>query len=186
LRKLSGTTLIGEHFAESLEILPNSNASILASLEDGTPAITTSSFGLGQTIFIGSFLANRIQSSYQGVANVDPAFKEDNDAFLLGLLEWAGITRPFTTSHDGKQDSIVVRLHQNPEGYLLYTLNHGYSTETISIKLNVKEDVEYTLKEILQDRVIKKTSNKQILQFETDEISGSGVEIWSITPTSLH
>jgi len=186
LEKLSGTSLIGEHFAESLEILPNSNATILATLENGTPAITTSSFGLGQTIFVGSFLANRIQSSYQGVASVDPAVKEDNDEFLLGLLDWAGIIRPFTTSHDGKQDSIVVRLHQNPEGYLLYTLNHSYSTQKISVKLNVKENVEYTLKEILQDRIIKKTPSNQTLHFKTDEISGSGVEIWSITPTILN
>jgi beta-galactosidase len=185
-KKLAGTILKGEHFAESVEILPGSNAEVVAILQDKTPVITASNYGQGQTIFIGSFLVNRIPSGYQGIARPDPAFSEDNDAFLLGLLEWAEIVRPFSTSHDGKQDSIVVRLHRNSTGLLLYSLNHGRSPQKVNIKLNVKEDSEYTLKEILQGRVIEQTSKNQILQFDTDKINGSGVEIWSIvkSPTA--
>jgi len=180
--KLSGSYLTGEYFTESLEILPGSNAEVLAKFEDNTPAVTGSSFGSGHTILIGSFLANRIPSGYQGTARIDPAFQEDNDEFLLGLLDWANIDRPFTTSHDGKQDSIVVKLHMNPQGYLLYALNQGRTTKRISIKLKVKEDSNYTLKEMLHDRLINKSSRNQVLEFRTEEIQGSGVEVWSITP----
>jgi len=180
--QLTGSNLTGEYFSESLEILPGSNAEVLARFEDNTPAITGSSFGSGYTILIGSFLANRISSGYQGTARIDPEFQEDNDEFLLGLLDWANIDRPFTTSHDGKQDSIVVKLHMNPQGYLLYALNQGRTTKRINIKLKVKEDSNYTLKEMLQDRLINKSSRNQVLEFRTEEIQGSGVEIWSIIP----
>ena len=180
--KLTGSNLTGEYFSESLEILPGSNAEVLARFEDNTPAITGSSFGEGNTILIGSFLANRVSSSYQGTARIDPEFQEDNDEFLLGLLDWANIDRPFTTSHDGKQDSIVVKLHMNPQGYLLYALNQGRTTKRINIRLKVKEDSNYTLKEMLQDRLINKSSQNKVLEFRTEEIQGSGVEVWSIIP----
>jgi beta-galactosidase len=182
LGHMTGMILKGEHFAESVELLPESNAEVLAVLEDNTPVITASQFGKGETIFIGSFLVNRTPSGYQGIARIDPELEQDNDAFLIGLLDWADVDRPFTTSHDGKQDSIVVRLHKNPEGYLLYALNHGLSAQKIDVMLNVGEDAEYTLEEILQEKIIKKTSANQTLQFETAMIPGSGVEIWSITP----
>ena len=179
---LTGSNLTGEYFSESLEILPGSNAEVLARFEDNTPAITGSRFGEGYTILIGSFLANRISSSYQGTARIDPEFQEDNDEFLLGLLDWANIDRPFTTSHDGKQDSIVVKLHMNPQGYLLYALNQGRTKKRINIRLKVKEDSEYTLKEILQDKILNKSSRNKVLEFRTEEIQGSGVEVWSIIP----
>jgi len=180
--QLTGSNLTGEYFSESLEILPGSNAEVLARFEDNTPAITGSSFGEGYTILIGSFLANRVSSSYQGTARIDPEFQEDNDEFLLGLLDWANIDRPFTTSHDGKQDSIVVKLHINPNGYLIYALNQGLTTKRINIRLKVKEDSEYTLKEILQDKILNKSSQNKVLEFRTEEIQGSGVEVWSIIP----
>jgi len=180
--QLTGSNLTGEYFSESLEILPGSNAEVLARFEDNTPAITGSSFGEGYTILIGSFLANRVSSSYQGTARIDPEFQEDNDEFLLGLLDWANIDRPFTISHDGKQDSIVVKLHINPNGYLIYALNQGLTTKRINIRLKVKEDSEYTLKEILQDKILNKSSQNKVLEFRTEEIQGSGVEVWSIIP----
>ncbi len=181
-RKLSGTALIGEHFAESLQVLPDASVEVLATFDDKSPAITTSSFGKGHTIFIGSFLANRIQSSYQGTANVDPEITEDNDDFLLGLLDWANIQRPYTTSHDGKQDSIVVKLHTNPKGYLLYVLNQGRTTKIIDIELKVNEKSDFVLNEILHERIQNTSSRNQVLKIKTEKIPGSGVEVWSIRP----
>jgi beta-galactosidase len=179
-KKLNGSYLTGEYFSESLKVLPGSKAEVLARFADNTPAITGSHFGEGQTILIGSFLANRISSSYQGTANIDAAFQEDNDEFLLGLLDWANIDRPFSTSHDGKQDSIVVKLQKNQEGYLLYVLNQGRTTKSIDIKLNVSEESVFVLNEILQDRIQYKSSQNQVLEIRTNEIPGSGVEVWHI------
>ncbi len=174
--------LTGEYFLESLKVITGSEVEVLARFDDNTPAITGSHFGEGQTILIGSFLANRIPSSYQGTANIDAASQEDNDAFLLGLLDWANIERPFTTSHDGKQDSIVVKLHTNRKGYLLYVLNQGRTKKSIDIKLNVNQDSEFVLHEILQDRIQNKLPQKLVLEIGTKEMPGSGVEVWKIQP----
>ena len=51
-RLKKGAFLNGAQFAESVEPLPNSQARVLATLEDGTPAITSSTYGKGQTFFI--------------------------------------------------------------------------------------------------------------------------------------
>ena len=178
--RMKTSHLTGEYLLESLKVLPDSEAEILARFTDNTPAITGSHYGKGQAIMIGSFLANRISSSYQGTANIDAAFTEDNDEFLLGLLDWANIKSPFITSHDGKQDSIVVKLHTNSEGFLLYVLNHGRTTKSIDIKLNVGKESDFVLKEILQNRIQNKSSQNQVLKIQTEEIPGSGVEVWSI------
>ena len=75
-----------------------------------------------------------------------------------------------------------MKLHMNPQGYLLYALNQGLTTKRINIRLKVKEDSEYTLKEILQDKILNKSSQNKVLEFRTEEIQGSGVEVWSIIP----
>jgi len=177
---LEDTRLTGQHFAESLQPLPGSNTQILARFEDDTPAITASDYGKGQTIFIGSFLTNRIQSSYQGTASLDENFREDNDGFILGMLEWAGIERPLVTSHDGPQDSVVVRLHNHPGGHLLYVLNQGKTNKSITINLKLGEDSELILREILTEQEIHASTENQILMIQTGIIPGSGVEIWNI------
>ena len=181
VRDLAGRTLQGEHFAESLELLPTSNADILATLEDNSPVITASKYGSGQTIFVGSFLANRRQTGYQQADKKSVVNESGNDEFLLALLDWAGISRPFKTSHDGRANSIVVRLHKNSSGYLLYIINQGYTSERINIELSVEEDAEYTLEEILHDRIETKISKGGVLSFETSDVPGNQVEIWSIS-----
>src|ERR1035438_10576577 len=67
-------------------VLPAKTARVLAHLDDGTPCITSSTYGKGQTLFIGSFL------SFVG---------RSNNQFFLSLLDWAKVSRPFKTSQDG-------------------------------------------------------------------------------------
>jgi len=165
-----GDILKGAHFAESVEPLKGRETQILASLDDGTPCMVASQYGKGKTLFVGSFL---------GLAN-HPSSNENNDRFILGLLDWAEITRPFTSSHDVKADSVVVRLQENPDGYLLFVINNSRSTKKVTIDLNVKADSEYTLHEVIQNKTIRKESRNKTLSFNTGNISGKHVEVWDI------
>ncbi|UCE07898.1 MAG: beta-galactosidase, partial [bacterium] len=170
-RLKKGDIVKGTYFAESIEPLKDSNTKILAHLDDNTPCIVASRFGNGETLFIGSFL---------GLAN-HPSSDPNNNQFLLGLIDWAKIDRPFTSSHDGKTDNPVeIRLDENPEGYLLYIINHSNTTENISIELKVKSDGEFALRELCQQKNARFESLNKILTINT-KISQRDVEIWNIT-----
>ncbi|MFC1484214.1 beta-galactosidase [Candidatus Neomarinimicrobiota bacterium] len=166
-----GTALKGTYYAESLEPLEGSEAEVLASLDDGTPGMVGSKYGTGKTLFVGSFL---------GLAN-NPATDENNTQFILGLLDWAGVVRPYKTSHDGQnpETPIAVRLQENSDGYLLFIINHGETDERLSVDLNVKADGEYTLREITQGQTTKLKSRNRTVSFVTD-IAAKEVEVWDI------
>ncbi|MFC2126650.1 beta-galactosidase trimerization domain-containing protein, partial [Bacteroidota bacterium] len=170
LARLSiGDALAGNHFAETVVPLDETKAKILANLADNTPGLVASTFGEGETLYIGSFLSN------------DPTFHESNTQFILGLMDWAQIQRPFTSSHDGDiENPVVIRLHENPEGFLLYVLNQGWKTEKITVQLNLPEEGNYMLTEILQGREMFMSSINSPLEISTADIRPSDVEIWEI------
>jgi beta-galactosidase len=170
LSKLSpGSNLEGIQFAESVTILQDHKAKVLGQLPEGTPALTAFDFGHGHTLYIGTFLNNH------------PDFSENNTRFILGMAEWAGIKRPFTSSHDGRTENpIVIRLHENPEGYLLYILNQGKTNEKVTVHLSVSGPGEYLLREITSGRELKLSAVQGIITFTTNEIAESDVEVWEI------
>jgi len=161
--------LKGAYFAESVEPLKNRKTKILATLYDGTPCMVASQYGKGKTLFIGSFL---------GISNYTSSNK-NNECFILSLLDWAEITRPFTSSHDVKVDSVIVRLQNNSDGYILFIINSSRSSKKVTIDLNVKADSEFTLHEIIQDKTLRWESRDKTLSFNTN-ISGKEVEVWDI------
>ncbi len=164
-----GETLKGVYFSESLDLPEEGNGTLLARLNDGTPCLVASTYGKGETLYIGTFLDNH------------PAFDKNNNQFILGLINWAKISRPFTSSHDGKvENPVVLRLHQNPDGYLLYVLNQGKSVEKVTVNLNLSHEGEFELIEIIQKRVLERKSSDKVLEFTTKMIPESDVEIWSI------
>lgn len=164
-----GDLLDGIYFAETISPLDDQGASVLAVLKDGTPGLTSSSWGKGETLFIGTFLNNH------------PEFDENNNRFIMGLLDWAGVERPFTSSHDGRvEDAIVVRLHEYPDGYLLYVLNQGKVEQEVSLHLKVYQNGSYKLEEIINKETIQLNPEEGILHWNTGIIPGSDVEIWSI------
>lgn len=165
-----GDALKGAYFAESIEPLKDSQAQVLASLDDGTPSVVASRYGKGETILIGSFL---------GLAN-HPEPDQKNNQFLLNLLDWAKVVRPFTTSHDGKIDTPVeLRLQENKDGYLLFVINHSEMTENLNICLKVKREDEFSLYEIIKNKTFKQKSEKYILNLNIT-ISRKDVQIWNI------
>jgi beta-galactosidase GanA len=136
-------TLKGAHFAESVEPLKDSKTQTLALLDDGTPCIVAAEYGRGKTLFIGSFL---------GLANY-PASDKNNDQFILGLLDWANVERPFTSSHDGRAgiEFIEVRLQNNKHGYLLFVINHSKNSENISISLKTERNGSFRVRDVITD-----------------------------------
>lgn len=165
-----GDDLRGAQFAESVELLPNRGARVLAHLEDGTPGITASTYGKGQTLFLGSFLGLANQPSYR-----------NNNQFLLSLLDWARVTRPFKTSQDGAdpETPVEARLQANPDGYLLFLINHGKAAKSVTVDLNVEKPGDFALSGILHKQAMRKTSAGKTLTF-TSEIPARQVEVWDI------
>ncbi|MEX2234436.1 MAG: beta-galactosidase, partial [Cyclobacteriaceae bacterium] len=177
----------GSLFAESVEPLKNNtNIKVLGRLEDGTPCIVTSDFGKGRTLYVGSFLAmansrgSLWDQSTQRLTVQDSANRNTNQ-FLLGLIDWANIRRPFTSTQPGKTNNpLVVRLHENDDSYLLYILNHGRSTEKTTIALTVREKGEYVLEEIIKNRKVNIAARDLMLEFTTDDIGEKEVSVWTI------
>lgn len=177
----------GSMFAESVEPYgTGKNTRILATLEDGSAGIVTSTFGKGHTLYVGSFLAlansrgSLWDQSTQRLTVQDEANKNTNQ-FLMGLVDWAGIERPYTASQSGNADNpLVIRLHENQEGYLMYVLNHGKTTEKATIRLNVKSRGTYLLEEITQKKSLRVTSQDQVVEFTTGDIAEKGAEVWTI------
>ncbi|MGH9771583.1 MAG: beta-galactosidase trimerization domain-containing protein, partial [Candidatus Acidiferrales bacterium] len=165
-----GDSLKGAQFAESLELLPNRDAKVLGRLADGTPGMTASTYGKGQTMYIGSFLGLATQPS-----------DKNNNQFLLGLINWAKVSRPFSTSQDGVDSDtpIEVRLHKNADGYLLYLINHGKGNRSLSVNLNVGRGGEFVLSEILSKQTMRKQSDGKALTFSS-QIPAKEVELWDI------
>lgn len=163
-------SLKGAYFAESLEPIKNQPSQILASLEDGTPVIIASKYGKGETILLGSFL---------GMAN-HPDANQKNNQFLMNLLGWAMIDRPFMTSYDGKIDTPVeVRMQTNPGGWLMFVINHGENDEAVSIQINPNKDQAFICREIISNRKFSAKSKNKILNLDT-KISRRSVEVWEI------
>jgi beta-galactosidase len=171
LAKLNrGDSLKGAQFAESLELLPNRDAKVLGRLADGTPGMTVSSYGRGQTMLVGSFI---------GLAN-QPS-DTNNNRFLLGLLDWAKVTRPFTTSQDGvdSETPLEARLHRNTDGYLLFLINHGKANRSLSVNLNAEKEGEFALSEILSKQTARKHSEGKVMTFSS-QIPAKQVQVWDI------
>jgi len=181
----SNDILVGSKFAESLELI-NINSKILATLEDDTPSIVTSTYGKGKTIFIGSFLAmansrgSLWDQSTQRLTIQDEANQNVNQ-FLLGVVDWANIKPSYSVQQYGEENNpLVVRLHEYPGGNLLFVLNHGKTIERATIKINVEEKGTYSLEEIMQNRKVTAVAQNGTITLNTSDIPVKNGEVWKI------
>jgi len=162
----AGEDLKGAYFAESLDILENPDAEILARLNDNSAGIVASKYGKGETVLIGSFM---------GMAN-HPEANKNNTKFLLNMLKWADISLPFESSKD---NPVEVRLSKSEDNYLLYIINHVYEQEQVEIKLNVDQNGDYRLTEMISNRNINESSKNKSIIFKTT-INGRDAQVWNI------
>ncbi|MBP6196645.1 MAG: beta-galactosidase [Fermentimonas sp.] len=151
----SGDLLNGSLYSQSVKLLENSNAKVLATTYEGDPAIISSQYGKGEAILAGTYL---------GMANFSEIVP-NNDKFFLNLLNWAKIKRPFTTSEDGRSSNqIEVRLQDSDKGYLLFLINHSVNNETIEIDLKVDYDGIFTLRDVINEESKNINSRGNILK----------------------
>jgi beta-galactosidase len=151
----SGDLLNGSLYSQSVKLLENSNAKVLATTSEGDPAIISSPYGKGEAILAGTYL---------GMANFSEIVP-NNDKFFLNLLNWAKIKRPFTTSEDGRSSNqIEVRLQDSDKGYLLFLINHSVNNETIDIDLKVDYDGIFTLRDVINEESKNINSRGNILK----------------------
>lgn len=182
-----GDIIVGSLFAESVEPLTNNkSASIIGTLPDGTASIVASRFGKGHTLYVGSYLALANSrgalwdQATQRLAVQDSA-NQNTNAFLLGLVNWAKIEPPLTSTQARKsENTLLVRLHNTSDGYLLFILNHGKTTEKSTVKVNVGGNGNYVLEEIYRGRKLKVSAKDLAVEFSTGEVAQMEGEIWTI------
>ena len=151
----SGSELKGALYSQSVKLLDNSNAKILATTSEGKPAIVSSNYGKGEAMLAGSYL---------GMANFSEIVP-NNDKFFLNLLNWAKIERPFITSEDGRNsDQIEVRLQNSDNGYILFLINHSFDNETIDIDLKVDTHGKFLLRDVINEEVKNLNSSGNVLR----------------------
>jgi len=111
-------------------LTPSPSAHVLGTFADGSPAIVESKFGKGKMIAIGTFIG----ASFEGD-------RDDGTAsFIRGLLDWAGVRRPFTAAN------VELRAMKSGDTTVLVAFNHGDATA--SNILVAMSDGAYTIRDL--------------------------------------
>lgn len=169
-----GSMLTGSLYAESLSLLDNRDVKVLATTEEGQPAIVSTRYGKGESMLAGT---------YMGMANFQK-FNPDNDRFFINLLNWAQIKRPVTTSLDGRSsDQVEVRLQDMGDGYLVFIINHSAKSEEVDIELNMSGNGEYILRDIINETRKKAQCTDNKLNINA-YIEGKDVHVIEVTPNN--
>lgn len=150
-----GDTLSGAYFAETFE--PHPQSQVLASHSDGTPAVVAAKYVKGETLLVGSFLG------MQNFKKITAA----NAQFLLGVIDWAKIVQPVTTSEDGNAVAPVeICQRKHPTGDLLFVLNHHTGAREIRITVQVSRPGRYEINDIFRNQKFEASAEDQTLDFK--------------------
>ncbi len=165
-----GHILSGSLYEKSVLPLDDREVDIIGRLPDGSVALVTSKYGSGEAMLVGSYL---------GMANhPDPDPK--NEKFFLNLLDWAGISRPFTSSHDGNKEAYVeVRLQENENGFVLYLINHSNSVEDVNVALRTPENGRHRVRDVILDQERTVRARENILNLD-ERIDAKEVKVLEI------
>jgi beta-galactosidase len=185
--------LRGVGFANTVRTL-SPEATVLATI-NGEPAIVASRYGAGETLFIGSFVG---AGTHQATVTPDlgtttqetvntgmpsaGAFvmPRQNTDFVLGLVDWAGIERPVSTSIDGRTNPpLTARLHETSTGYLLVLVNYNPDPVDVSVSVNVNADGSWSLRELTTDESKSAGATGGRFSFDT-HVDGRGAQAWDI------
>ncbi len=167
-----GEKLKGTLYAQSLDVLENRKVDILAVDENNQPTIVSTKYGNGEALLAGTYLG--MASFQQNDAN--------NDKFYSNLLNWAKISRPFTTSLDGRMsDQVEVRLQDKADGgFMLFIINHSNKTENIDVNLAVKTKGAFHVKNIIEDTQTALRSADNVLKINR-VIQSKDVHVLEVT-----
>jgi hypothetical protein len=119
---------------------------VLAVNDEGVPCLTAAAYGEGETALVGSFL---------GMAYHDTP-SPTNRRFVLNSLEWAGVGRLLTSSHDGEVDHPMdLRLQRGDDGFLLFCINHGERSEDVRVELQLPGEGPMRVESLLDGRLLE-------------------------------
>jgi beta-galactosidase len=159
---LGGRALRGALYASTVDVL-SKDARVLASIE-GEPAVVASRYGRGETLFIGSYI---------GWGN-QPEQQRDNAEFIRRLAEWARVTKPV----EGGATPLVVRLHQGPQGYVLFLVNHDSTARDATLTAHIPAGL-YALTELTSGAARTATADSAGLRLDA-HLAARDAQIWSI------
>ena len=127
-------------------LTPDAVGKVLGTFADGSPAIVESSFGKGKMMAIGTFLGTSFDSERD----------EATGAFVRGLLDWAGVERPF-----GADGGVEVRAMKSGDALVLVAFNHGAAASSkIMAKL---ADGTYAVRNLETNESVKVTAQDGVL-----------------------
>jgi beta-galactosidase len=185
--------LRGTMFANTVRTI-SPDARVLATI-NGEPAVVSSRYGQGQTMFVGSFIGAGTHQSTQTPSPAAAAIETVNTggpssgafvmpaknvAFVLGLADWAGIERPVSTTLDGTiNPPLVARLHDTPEGQLLFLISYNPAPQQAGIDVTVRENGRYALRNLLTGDERIAAAEGSHLRLQTS-LEGKGVQVWEL------
>jgi beta-galactosidase len=169
-----GDMLRGSLYAQTFELL-NDDSRVLAEWEDAGPVMVASRYGNGETLITGS------HNGWAAHPEPSPEFF----AWLDGVVQWAGIGRPFTSGHDGIQEyPVEIRMLENPGGRVLFVLNHGHEHQDVEISLRAgggetTGPETFELRDVIRDERFSARSEDGILNI-TAGVGPRDVRIFEI------
>lgn len=179
---LAGQTVDGAFFAESLRPLSSAAARVhvLANFEDGTPAMTEASFGLGGALYIGSFVGLARQESAKQAST--------SDALLRNVLDWAGVhPRVTTPGVNGEDVEVRVKHVRGTDGYVVFAINHEKRPQSAAIDLDNAElklpaPGKVTVKQLFGEAQAAPSNRNGMLSLPV-KLEEQGVAVWYVGPS---
>jgi beta-galactosidase len=158
----AGDTLRGQLYAQTFELL-SPEAAVLAEWDDGSPVMVESAFGNGRTLMVGS------HPGWAAHPEPSPEFFR----WMNGVVNRAGIERPFITNIDGIQtEPVVVRLHEHDEGLLLFLINHGHEPREVQVVIPAPTSAQTEFRTVDVIRGTTGTLNTKDDRFELYPVVG--------------
>lgn len=179
---LDGQTVQGGFFAESLQPLASAGArvQVLAAFEDGTPAMTTATYGQGKALYIGSFLGLARQESEAAV--------NASNALLQNMLDWADVQPPLSTPGvNGENVEVRLKRVRGDGGYVLFAVNHQKQPAEVSIdidtrRLGLPAPDKVAIKQLFGNAQGGTKAHGDTLGIPA-KLSAQGVAVWYLSPS---
>lgn len=151
---LPETSFSGSLYEEELQVLPGGK--IVGTFDNGLPAIVSSVYGNGSTIFVGTCLG-RSYFKYS---------EEQIKRIIASIVKFGGVTKhvEVTPNKKDKPFDVVLHEHGNEKIIFLINLNNEPVTFKVSIKLS---ESKFSCIELINDQNIQTVYHDGLLNFIT-------------------
>jgi beta-galactosidase len=136
-----GDRLKARWYKETLEPI-GPRGRVVAEFDDGSPAAVLSTYGKGRSLILGSY----VSAAYQTTPTPEV------ERFYAGLLEWAGVAQPVTTSGV----DLEVRYLEAGDDVLLFVFNHGAARADGAVSLRMPAG-DYAAADIVREQDVAVT-----------------------------